>query len=229
LSARAEDVLEQLTRMGSQKNRDGMARYGITARRVLGVSGAQLKPFARKVGKDHALALDLRKSGVFEARALAALVADPRELTSADMDRWVKEFENWADCDSTCLQLFVRHEAAFSKAMTWSRRREEIVRRAGFAMMAALAVHAKKEPDARFLPLLKRIEGGAHDERKLVKKSVNWALRQIGKRSRFLNREAISTGRRIRRQGTKSARWIAADALRELESPAVHARLLKRK
>lgn len=214
--------------MASQKNRDGMARYAITARTIYGVSGAQMKPLIRKYRKDHALAMELRSSGVFEARVLAGLIADPKQLTRADMDRWVKEFENWADTDTTCMKLFARHEAAFDKAMAWSLRREEMVRRAGFSLMAGLAVHAKKEPDARFLPFLKRIEATAHDDRKMVKKAVNWSLRQIGERSAALHPKAIASAERIAKQDTKSARWIAADALRELKSPAVKARLAKR-
>jgi 3-methyladenine DNA glycosylase AlkD len=228
VSPRARAVLAELKGMGSQANRDGMARYAITARTIYGVSGAQMKPLARKLRKDHRLALELRKTGVFEARTLAAFIADPAALTRAQMDAWVKEFENWADCDTTCIQLFARHEAAFDKAMQWSRRREEIVRRAGFSLMAALAVHAKKESDARFLPFLGRIEEVADDDRKLVRKAANWALRQIGKRSRRLHGEALRTARRIAARGTRSARWIASDALRELQSPAVKARLARR-
>ncbi len=215
--------------MGSQKNRDGMARFGISAKRIYGVSGAQMKPFSRKYRRDHELAMELRKTGVFEARVLAGLIADPKKLTRADLDKWVKEFENWADCDTTCMQLFTRHEAAFDKAMAWSKRREEMVRRAGFSLMAGLAVHAKGEPDARFVPFLKRIEETAYDDRKMVKKAVNWALRQIGKRSAALHPKALASAERIAKQGTKSARWIAADALRELRSDAVRARLAKRR
>ena len=214
--------------MGSQKDRDGMARFGITAKTIYGVSGAQMKPLIRKYRRDHALAMELRKSGVFEARVLAGLIAEPKQLTRKEMDRWVKEFENWADCDTTCLNLFARHEAAFDKVFAWSKRKEELVRRAAFSLIAGLSVHAKKEPDARFLPFLKVIEATAYDDRKMVKKAVNWALRQVGKRSPFLHPKAIASAEHIRKQGTKSARWIASDALRELRSPAVKERLAKR-
>lgn len=227
-SAKCAQVLAHLRQKGSAQGVAGMARYGISGRVVYGVSGAQLKQIARAHRRDHALAVELRRSGIFEARALAALVEDPRALTPADMDRWVREFESWADCDSACLQLFWKAPCAFEKAQAWSRKREEIVRRAGFAMMAALAVHAKDAPDARFLPFLRRIESTAGDERNLVKKAVNWALRQIGKRNRKLNREAVRAAKRIARQGTPSARWIASDALRELQSAKVRERLAKR-
>lgn len=214
--------------MGTQKGRDGMARYAITAKTLYGVSGAQMKPLARKHRRDHDLAMELRKTGVFEARVLAAFIADPERVTRRDMDQWVKEFENWADCDTTCIQLFARHEAAFEKALAWSLRREELVRRAGFSLMASLAVHAKKEPDARFLPFLARIEATTDDDRKMVRKAVNWALRQIGKRSLALHPKALACAKRIAKREAKSARWIASDALRELQSPAVVARLSRK-
>jgi 3-methyladenine DNA glycosylase AlkD len=222
-------VLAQLKAAGSAKGVEGMARYGITARKAYGVSGPALAKIARETGRDHALARELRRSGVFEARGLAALVAEPKKLKEEEMDAWVQEFENWADCDSTCLKLFVKHPAAFKKAMEWSRRRPEIERRAGFAMMAAVAVHRKEAPDEAFAPLLKRIEATAGDERKMVKKAVNWALRQIGKRNTRLNRQAVAAAKRIHRQGTSSAKWIASDALRELQDPKVRTRLSRKR
>jgi 3-methyladenine DNA glycosylase AlkD len=227
-SAECEQVLALLRRKGTAKGVAGMARYGISGRVVYGVSGPNIKQIARAHRRDHALAVELRRSGVFEARALAALVEDPKALTPSDMDRWAREFESWADCDSACLQLFWKAPCAFEKAQLWSRKREEIVRRAGFAMMAALAVHDKQAPDARFVPFLRRIEATAGDDRNLVKKAVNWALRQIGKRNVKLNREAIRTAKAIARQGTPSARWVASDALRELQSAKVRERLAKR-
>jgi 3-methyladenine DNA glycosylase AlkD len=227
-TARARQLLKALEKAGSAKGIEGMARFGIRARRAYGVPGLALAKLARETGRDHALSRQLRATGVFEARALAALIAEPSKLTEEEMDGWVKEFENWADCDSTCLKLFVRHPSAFKKAMEWSRRRPEIERRAGFAMMAAVAVHRKEAPDAAFAPLLKRIEATAFDERKMVKKAVNWALRQIGKRNLNLNRQAIAAAKRIHRQGTSSAKWIASDALRELQEPQVAARLSRK-
>jgi 3-methyladenine DNA glycosylase AlkD len=229
LSPKARRALGALKSKGSEKGRAGMARYGIRGRTVYGVSAPDLKALARSLGRDHELSVELRRSGVFEARALAALIEEPKKLTAREMDRWVREFESWADCDSACLQLFWKSPHAFAKATAWSRRRGETERRAGFAMMAALAVHAKDEPDERLLPFLRRIEGAAYDERNLVKKAVNWALRQIGKRSLKLHREAVRTARRIARQEAPAARWIASDALRELQSPAVKARLARKR
>lgn len=206
-----------------------MARYGITARRVYGVSAPNLRAFAKTLGKDPGLARELRRTGVFEARLLAALIDDPGTLTGRDMEQWVKEFENWADCDAACFNLFDRSPLAVSKAKAWSRRREELVRRASFAVMAGLAVHDKRAPDEPFLEFLRCVEAAAGDGRNLVKKSANWALRRVGKRNPRLNREALRSARRIRRQGTASAWWIAAVAIRELGSPKVKARLAKRR
>lgn len=206
-----------------------MARYGITARRAYGVSAPDVRAIAKALGTDARLALELRRTGVFEARLLATLIDDPAALRGRDMEQWVKEFENWADCDAACFNLFDRSPLAVSKAKAWSRRREELVRRAGFAVMAGLAVHDKRALDEPFLDFLQCVEAAAGDGRTLVKKSANWALRQIGKRNPRLNREALRTARRIRRQGTPSARWIAADAIRELESPKVKARLARRR
>jgi 3-methyladenine DNA glycosylase AlkD len=225
MSARGQAVLAQLRSAGSAKGVAGMARFGIVARHAFAVPSPKLKQIARSVGRDHAMALELRRSGVFDARCLAALVEEPKELTPKEMDRWAEEFENWADCDTACIHLFWKVPAAFDKAMAWSRRPEEFVRRAGFALMAALAVHAKEAPDSRFLVFLRRIEAAAGDERNFVKKAVNWALRQIGKRNARLNRQAVWTAKRIAKQPTGSARWVAADALRELTSPKVRGRL----
>lgn len=228
LSPRARRALRELKRHGSPRNIEGMARYGIRPKVAYGVPAPAVRALARKLGRDHALALELRGSGVFEARALAALVEDPKALTSKEMERWVREFESWADCDSTCLALFWKTPFAFEKARVWAKRGPEIQKRAGFAMMAALAVHDKRPEDREFLRFLPLLEAASTDERNLVKKAVNWALRQVGKRNVRLNREAIRTARRISKRSSKVARWIASDALRELESPRVQARVQKR-
>ncbi|HEX9708967.1 MAG TPA: DNA alkylation repair protein [Candidatus Thermoplasmatota archaeon] len=226
-SARARQALLEIKRQGSRANREGMARYGIRAREAYGVSAPVLRSIAKRLGRDHELTLALRRTGVFEARVLAALVADPAALTPAEMDRWALEFENWADCDAACANTFDRTPHAYAVAAAWSRRPEELVRRSAFSLMAALAVHDKRAPDRAFAAFLPLIEGAAGDGRNNVKKGVNWALRQIGKRNRALNRRAVACARRIARQGSPSARWIASDALRELTGPKVRARLAR--
>jgi 3-methyladenine DNA glycosylase AlkD len=205
-----------------------MARYGINPENTLGVSIPSLRAMAKRIGTDHALALDLWASGIHEARVLAGLVDDPALVTAAQLERWAKDFDSWDVCDGVCSNLFDRTPYAWDKAVAWSARSREFVKRAGFVLMAALAVHDKTAPDERFKNFLPLIEREAVDERNFVKKAVNWALRQIGKRNRALNRDAIAAAKRIRKVDSRSARWIAADALRELESDAVRQRLNKR-
>ena len=228
LSPRARRALRELRAKGSKRNIEGMARYGIRPKVAYGVPAPEVRKIARRLGRSHALALELRATGLFEARALAAQVEEPGALTSREVDRWALEFESWADCDSTCLALFWKAPFAFAKARAWTNRQPEIQRRAAFSMMAALAVHDKKAQDGEFLGFLPLLEAAANDERNLVKKAVNWALRSIGKRSLRLNREAVRAARRIAKLPSPGARWIASDALRELESPQVKARLKKR-
>lgn len=160
-----------------------------------------------------------------EARVLAIFIEEPQKVTEKQMDRWAKEFDNWAICDGSCLHLFAHTPFAWKKAIEWNKRKEEFVRRAAFALMAVLAVHDKKANDEAFLTLLPMIKAASTDERNGVKKAVNWALRQIGKRNSSLNAAAIRTGEEIRRLDSRSARWIASDALRELRSAAVRERL----
>lgn len=222
------EILAELRAHGSPANVAGMARYGINPKSTLGVSVPALRGMAKKIGRDHALALALWKTGIHEARSLAGLIDEPAKVTEAQLERWAKDFDSWDVCDGVCSNLFDRTPFARDKAIEWSARREEFVKRAGFVLMAALAVHDKKAPDALFRKFLPLIERESTDERNFVKKAVNWALRQIGKRNRALNRDAIAAARRIRRIDSKAARWIAADALRELESAAVRERL-KRK
>ena len=228
LSPPARRALRELRAKGARRNIEGMARYGIRPKVAYGVPAPEVRAIARRLGRSHALALELRATGVFEARALAALIDEPAALTSREVDRWVLEFESWADCDSTCLALFWKAPFAFAKARAWTKRRPEVQRRAAFSLMAALAVHDKQAQDGAFVGLLPLIEAAAHDERNLVKKAVNWALRSIGKRNVRLNRQAVSAARRIARLPSQGARWIASDALRELKSPQVQARLKKR-
>lgn len=225
----AEDVLAWLARKGTQRNVDGMARFGIRSPKVFGVSMATMQPLIKKLGRDHALAQALWASGWHEARILASFVDEPARVTPAQMDRWARAFNNWAVCDSVCLHLFVRVPGAWTKARAWSRRDEEFIKRAGFALMAALAVHDKAAADAAFVRLLPVIERAAGDERNFVKKAVNWALRQIGKRNTALNRDAVVVARRLAGRAERAARWVGKDALRELTSDAVQQRLRARR
>lgn len=221
-------VVAELRAHANPANVAGMARYGINPENTLGVSIPSLRAMAKRIGTDHALALDLWASGIHEARVLAGLVDDPALVTAAQLERWAKDFDSWDVCDGVCSNLFDRTPFAWDKAVAWSARSREFVKRAGFVLMAALAVHDKTAPDERFKNFLPLIEREAVDERNFVKKAVNWALRQIGKRNRALNRDAIAAAKRIRKVDSRSARWIAADALRELESDAVRQRLNKR-
>jgi 3-methyladenine DNA glycosylase AlkD len=223
-----EHALKWLERRGSKKNRDGMARYGIVAKKVFGVSTATMQALAKKFGRDHALSQALWKTGWFEARMLASMVGEPARVTPAQMDRWAKTFDNWAACDSATFVLFDRTPHAWPKIREWSRRREEFVKRAAFAMLASLTIHDKQAPDEKFLEGLVLIEREAADERNYVKKAVNWALRSIGKRSSMLNREAVAVARRLADAKDPASRWVGKDALRELTSPGVARRIAAR-
>lgn len=211
-----DDIIAQLRAQANPENVAGMARYGINPRNTLGVKIPVLREIAKQHRRDHALALQLWDSGIHEARILATLIADPKQVTEQQMERWVRGFDSWDVCDQCCSNLFDKTRYAWDKAVEWCKRDEEFVRRAGFVLMAALAVHDKKASDDRFLPFLTLIEQGATDERNFVKKAVNWALRQIGKRSPQLRKAAMQSARRIQKQDSKAARWVAADALREL-------------
>ena len=209
-------VLAELRRLANPANVAGMARFGIAGRNLLGISTIPLRAIAKRIGRNHALAEQLWASGVFEARILAAFVAEPAQLTRRQANSWAKDFQCWADCDGLCIHLFRKAPFAHEMAVAWSRRREELVKRAGFTMMATLAVHDKAAGNDVFRDYLRRVHEAATDERHNVKKGVNWALRQIGKRNPILNREAIRIAKRIREKDSPASRWIASDALREL-------------
>jgi 3-methyladenine DNA glycosylase AlkD len=211
--------------MGDPAAREGQARFGIQTRRAFGVSVPKIRAIARREGRDHDLALELWASGFHESRLLATFVDDPEAVTEAQMEAWAAEFDSWDLVDQCCANLFDRTPWAYRKAVEWAGREEEFVKRAGFAMMAALAVHDKGAPDERFHPFLPLIEREAGDARNFVKKAVNWALRGIGKRSRALNALSVETAVRIQANGTGAARWVASDALRELRSPQVVGRI----
>jgi 3-methyladenine DNA glycosylase AlkD len=225
----AERILGELRGLGTQRNIDGMAHFGIRAENVYGVSKPLLDNVAKRIGTNHPLAVKLWSTGNHDARILAGLIADPLEITSTLMDLWVRDFNNWDVCDGTCCHLFVFAKPAWSRSLLWTKRKDEFQKRAGFALVAYLAYRDKSSADAQFEKFLKIIERESSDDRNFVRKAVNWALRNIGKRNLRLNRAAIATARRIQKSDSPAARWIAADALRELRGDAVQSRLRRKK
>jgi 3-methyladenine DNA glycosylase AlkD len=223
-----EQTLAWLERRGTRRTIDGMARYGIEAKRAFGVPMGTLLSLSKKLGKDHALSVALWETGWYEARLLAALVGDPERVTRGQMNAWAGSFENWADCDTVCFKLFDRTPHAWEAAPRWAASPRELVKRGGFVLMACLAAHDKAAPDQRFLRLLPLIEKGARDERNFVKKGVSWALRMIGRRSRRLNAAALKVAGRLALSKEASPRWVGKDALRELASPRVRSKLANR-
>jgi 3-methyladenine DNA glycosylase AlkD len=220
-----EEILDVLQSLANPDNVAGMARFGINPHNTLGVSIPQLRKLAREQGKDHNLALALWETGLHEARLLASMVDDIHQVSEDQMESWVRDFDSWDICDQVCGNLFDRTSFAYDKAREWSARSEEFVKRAGFVLMAGLAVHDKKAPDAAFEPFFPILVREACDERNFVKKAVNWALRGLGKRNRSLNQAAIRIALEIQGLNCKAARWIAADALRELTSAKIQSRL----
>lgn len=223
-----ESVLTRLQALARPDQLEGMARFGIAGEGRLGVSIPNLRHLARSLGVNHGLALQLWDTGIPEARILASMIDDPAELTGGQMDRWVTGFGSWDVCDQVCMNLFDRNPIAWKKVKEWAKREEEFVKRAAFALIACLAWHDRESSDDRFLALLPVIRRASSDERNYVRKAVSWALRHIGKRNRQLNRAAIAEARLMVTLDSRSARWVARDALRELESPAVQARLKKK-
>ena len=223
--ASAKDVLDRLQSKARPEQLKGMAKYGITVEKRLGVSVPDMRKLAKELGRDHKLALDLWMTGVAEARIVAGMVGDPAKLTEEQMEDWVKGIDSWDVCDQVCTNLFEKNRLAWKKIVEWSERQEEFVKRTAFSLTACLAWHDKKASDEKFVELLPIVIRAATDERNFVKKAVNWALRNIGKRNLNLNKAAINTAKEIQRLDSKAARWIAADAIRELESDAVQNRL----
>jgi 3-methyladenine DNA glycosylase AlkD len=222
-----QSVLDELKSLANPDNVAGMARFGIKPDNLLGISMKLLEPVAKRIKKDHALALQLWDSGIHEARLLACMIDDPKQVTEAQMEAWVADFDSWDVCDQACSKVFHKTPYAYSKVIEWAAREAEFVKRASFSLMAMLAVHDKKASDQSFIDFFPIIEREAGDNRNFVKKAVNWALRQIGKRNLVLNTLAIQTGEVIREQDSKAAKWIAADVLRELTSPDVKEKLAR--
>ncbi|MGB2591326.1 MAG: DNA alkylation repair protein [Candidatus Acidiferrum sp.] len=221
-------VLQELKGLADPKVRAQMAYFGVRVPKAFGVSTPMLQGLARRIGKDQRLAEQLWSSGVHEARILATFIGEPEKITSAQMERWAHDFDSWDVVDSACCYLYAGAKPAWQKIYEWSRRRAEFEKRAAFSLAAYLSYKDKTAEHAKFIRFLTVIEREAHDERNFVKKAVNWALRNIGKRNLRLNRAAIHAAERIQRQGSPTARWIAADALRELRSEPVQLRLRRK-
>ncbi len=224
-----DSVLASLKSLSSVRVRDGMARYAIPSDNAWGVAVGDIRRLAKRLGPSHTLASALWNAGWYEARMLAAFVDEPARVSLTQMERWSRDFDNWAICDTVCFTLFDRTPHAWDKVEAWSRRPEEFVKRAAFALLASLTVHDKHAEDQRFSHGLLLIEPAATDERNFVKKSVNWALRSIGKRSLALNGLAVEVSQRLASSANAAARWVGKDALRELTSPAVKKRLAARR
>ena len=222
-------LLAWLARRGSQRNREGMARYAIPSERAFGISMVPLQQKARRLRPDHELALALWETAWYEARLLAVFIDDPASVTPAQMDRWCRDFDSWALCDTTCFHLFDRTPHAWGRVSVWSRRRGEFQKRAGFALVASLALHDKETGDAPFRRALTLIEREATDGRNFVKKAVNWALRSVGNRNPALHAAATAMAKRLAASEDPAARWVGKDALRQLASPATLRRLAARR
>src|SRR5712692_1486675 len=220
-----EGIVHEIKRLGRPKAVDSMSRFGIQTRNAFGLSIPQIRNLAKKAGTNHQLALEIWKTGIHEARILASMIDDPSQVTQDQMEKWAADFDSWDVVDGCCGNLFDKTPFAVRKAPDWSGRGEEYVKRAGFVLMAELAVHDKQASNKTFLDFLPLIVREASDGRNFVNKAVNWALRQIGKRNRILNSAAIKTCAEIRNSDSLSAKWIAANAFRELTSPSVRKKL----
>jgi 3-methyladenine DNA glycosylase AlkD len=225
VEADVQSVVDRLKRLGTKANREGMARYAIPSEKAFGVPMKDIQSLAKELGRDHDLAAALWETGWYEARTLAAYVDEPARVTPAQMDRWCRDFDNWAICDSVCFALFDRTPHAWDKVEKWSDRRDEFVKRAAFALLWGLTVHDKGAGDERFIHGLSLIESEATDERNFVKKAINMALRATGKRNKALHTAAIKVAERLAASPSAAARWVGKDAMRELGSPAVARRI----
>jgi 3-methyladenine DNA glycosylase AlkD len=222
------DIVRELKKRANPRNAAGMARFGIIGHNTLGVNIPVLRAIAREHRNDHDLALRLWKTDIHEARLLAGFIEDPAKVSEEQAESWAGDFDSWDICDLVCGNVIDKTAFAYRKAKEWPRRKEEYVKRAGFVLMAVLAVHDKKAPDRVFRGFIPIIARGASDERNFVKKAVNWALRQIGKRNLRLNRIAVTAARSLRALDSRSARWIGSDALRELTDKKILTRLAER-
>ena len=220
-----EDVLRKLRARARPSQLEGMARYGIAVEKRLGVSIPDLRKIAKEIGQNHRLAVELWQTGIDDARILASMIDEPREVTEEQMEKWVLDFNSWDVCDQVCMNLFEKTPLAWKKIHDWSLREEEFVKRAAFALIACLAWHDKWSEDQKFAKLFPVIKSASTDERNFVKKAVSWALRNIGKRTPYLNTQAIKVARELLQNDSKASRWIGKNTIRELESEPVQRRL----
>lgn len=223
----AVQAIALLTATSSPIHRAGLARYGIPDTHALGVPMRDIQALGKRIGRQHALAQPLWDSGIYEARLLVAFIADPAQLTVTQMDRWCRQFDNWAVCDTLCLHLFDRSPQAWSQVSAWARKRNEFEKRAAFALLAGLAVHDRDTADAPFLDSLTLIDAAADDARNFVSKGVSWALRANGHRNAVLHTEAMALAKRLAASEDANRRWIGKDALRDLDRPLVWAKVAK--
>lgn len=224
-----DQVIAALKKRGSKKTRDGMARYAIPSERAFGVPVGEIRKLGKTLGKSHALADALWKSGHYEARMLATFVDDIALVTPQQMDGWCKDFDSWAICDTACFGFFDRSPHAYKKVTVWAKRKPEFEKRAAFALLASLALHDKQADSGDFLALLPLVEAAAQDPRNFVKKAVSWALRSVGRRNVELNRASLAVAERLAKSALAAPRWVGKDALRELSGPVVQKRLAARK
>lgn len=217
----AEEIIAHLKSLASPEDAEGMERFGVGGKKTLGIRIPVLRKLAKAHRNDHELASALWASGIHEARILASMVDDPEQVTEVQMESWVAGFDSWDLCDQVCMNLFDKHPLAYQKAVEWSKREGEFVKRAGFAMMAVLAWHDKTADDSAFEPFFERMQAEAGDDRNYVKKAINWALRQIGKRRPGLAGRCVELAQILAESESKSARWIGKDALREFEKKGI--------
>ena len=220
-----KEIIRKLRSLSNPKNVEGMARFGINPKNCLGVNIPILRAIAGKTGKNHKLANKLWSSKYHEVKILASMVADPKLTTEKQMDKWVKDFDSWDVCDQVIMNLFEDIPIAYKKAIEWSKNKEEFIRRAGFVMMARLAVSDKKTDNGKFEKFYPLIIKYSTDERNFVKKAVNWAIRQIGKRDKEMNKKMISLSKKVIKINSRSAKWIASGAIRELKDSKIRKRL----
>ena len=220
-NGQANEVVAALKRLATKSTRDGMTRYAIPNDKAFGVSMSDIQKLAKTVGRNHELALALWETGWYESRMITAFIDEPERVTKSQMDRWCREFDNWAICDTLCFKLFDQTPHAWSKVVEWSSKEDEYVKRAAFALLASLAGHDKSATDKQFLDCLPLIERAATDERNFVKKGVSWALRGLGRRNARLNKAALELAERLANSSDKSSRWIGREAIRELKGRVV--------
>jgi 3-methyladenine DNA glycosylase AlkD len=215
------EALDWLDKKSTRRDRENLARFGIVVGKAFGVSMANVQALAKRLGRSHELAAALWDTGWYEARLLTSFVDEPDRVTSAQMDRWCRDFDNWGICDTVCFHLFDRTPYAWDKVRKWHDRQEEFVKRGAFALIASLVLHDKKAADSRFVESLAFIERASNDERNFVKKGVSWALRLVGRRNRALHDASLKLARRLAASSDPTARWLGKDAIRDLTRPAV--------